>query len=163
MARKSPAHRTPIRNRVLLVVLAICCAVVVIVAIPSRPNPHIVMNHMLAAHSAFELIAAERQHAAKFPAAGFTCDLRQLGQEGMVGEVLASGERVGYHFELHGCETTATVTSFSLAAIPVAQGRTGEFAFCANQEGVLWYANSGSADECFKARTRWPRSDPLSN
>ena len=77
MARKSLAHSTPIRNGVLLIVLAICCVVVVIVAIPPMSNPSIAMNHVLAAHSALELIAVEHQHAVRFPAAGFTCDLRQ--------------------------------------------------------------------------------------
>ena len=88
MAGKSLAHSTPIRNGVLLIVLAICCFVVVIVAIPPMSNPRIAMNHMLAAHSALELIAAEHQHAVRFPAAGFTCDLRQLVQTGSVDVVL---------------------------------------------------------------------------
>src|ERR1700733_14061241 len=29
------------------------------------------------------------------------------------------------------------------------------------KEGVLWYAGGGSADECFRVRTRWNKSDPL--
>jgi hypothetical protein len=66
-----------------------------------------------------------------------------------------------YHYELRGCNTTAPVTAFSFSAVPIIQGKTGEFAFCANQEGVVWYAKGGPAGECFKARTRWPKSDYL--
>ena len=151
------------RRNVLLILLAVCCVIVVIAAIAPLSQPRIPMNHMRAAHSAFQLIGAERQYAARFPAAGFTCDLRQLAQAGIVDKVLASGEEAGYHFELHGCNTTATVAAFSLSAVPIAQGKTGKFAFCANQEGMLWYAGSGSADECFRARATWTRSDPLAN
>jgi hypothetical protein len=80
-------------------------------------------------------------------------DLRQLAEAGIVEKVLASGEKAGYHYELHGCNTIATAAAFSLSlsALPMAQGKTGKFAFCANQEGMLWYASSGSADECFSA------------
>jgi hypothetical protein len=134
---------------------------VVIGAMVPMSEPRIPMNHIRTAHWIIQLTAAERQYAERFPAAGFTCNLHQLAQVGIVDKVLGSGERAGYRYELHGCDTTAPVSAFSISAVPLAQGRTGEFAFCANQEGVVWYAKGGSADECFKARTRWPKSDDL--
>ena len=145
----------------IIALLAACCVILVIGAKAPLSHPRIPMNHMRTAHSVVQLIAAERQYAARFPAAGLTCDLRQLAQSGMVDEVLASGEKAGYQYELHGCDATSSVAAFSVSAVPVAQGRTGEFAFCANQEGVLWYAGGGSAVECFRARTRWNKPDPL--
>jgi hypothetical protein len=157
MDDKSPASRTAVTRNVLLTFLLLSCVIAVIGAIVPLAQPRIPMNHMRAAHSAVQLIAAEQQYAARFSAAGFTCDLRQLGQAGVVDKVLASGEKAGYHYELHGCNTTANVAAFSLAALPIAQGRTGKFAFCANQEGVVWYAAGGSIDECFRARIRWTR------
>jgi hypothetical protein len=72
--------------------------------------------------------------------------------------VLASGDKAGYHYELDGCNTTGKTSVFSFSAVPIAQDRTGKFAFCANQEGVLWYAGDGSTEECFRARARWTRS-----
>jgi len=140
------------------------CGVIIVIAFAIAviiPNSHarIPMNHMRTSHSAVEIIAAERLYAAKFPEAGFTCDLHQLEQAGLVDEVLASGERAGYHYELHGCDSTAPATAFLLTAVPIAQGRTGEVAFCANQEGVLWYAHRGSVDDCFRARSTWALSD----
>jgi len=141
--------------------LVACCATIVIAAIVPFSHPRIPMNQMRTAHSVAQLIAAERQYTARFPVSGVTCDLHQLAQSGMVDGVLASGEKAGYKYELHGCDATASVAAFSISAVPISQGRTGEFAFCANQEGVLWYAGSGSADDCFRARTRWNKSDPL--
>jgi hypothetical protein len=37
-------------------------------------HPRIPMNHMRAANSSVQLIAAERQYATRFPATGFICD-----------------------------------------------------------------------------------------
>jgi len=131
---------------------------IVIGAIVPQSHPRIPMNHMRAANSSVQLIAAERQYATRFPATGFTCDLGQLAQAGLVDTVLASGDKAGYHYELHGCNTTWTASVFSFTAVPITQDRTGKLAFCANQEGVLWYAGDGSTDECFRVRARWNRS-----
>jgi len=134
---------------------------VVIGAFIPMSEPRIPLNHMRTAHWVLKLIAAERQYAERFPAAGFTCDLHQLEQAGIVDKVLASGVRAGYRYELHGCGATAPISEFAVSAVPITPGRTGDFAFCMNQEGVLWYSKGGLADECFKARSRWPKSDPL--
>ena len=156
MDRKSPGAFAITRN-VLLGLSAACCMMFVIGAIAPLSHPRIPMNHMRAANSSVQLIAAERQYAKRFPATGFTCDLRQLAQAGLVDTVLASGDKAGYHDELHGCNTTGTASVF-FSAVPIAQDRTGKFAFCANQEEVLWYAGGGSTDECFRARARWTKS-----
>jgi hypothetical protein len=157
MDRKSPGRFTITRN-FLWGLLAVCCVMIVIGTTVPLSQPRIPMNHMRAANSSIQLIAAERQYGTKFPATGFTCDLRQLSQAGLVDTVLASGDKAGYHFELHGCNTAGRVSVFSFTAVPITQDRTGKFAFCANQEGVLWYAGGGSTDECFRARARWTRS-----
>ena len=94
--------KSPERDFLLTkVLLAVCGVILVIGAMAPLSQPRIPMNHRRAAHSAFQLIAAERQYAARFPPAGFTCDLPQLEQAGFVDKVLASGERAGYHYELH--------------------------------------------------------------
>jgi hypothetical protein len=138
--------------------LAICCVIIVIGATVPLSQPRIPVNHWRAANSSAQLIAAEWRYATRFPATGFTCDLRQLAQAGLVDTVLASGDKAGYQYELHGCNTSGTASVFSFSAVPIAQDRTGKFAFCANQEGMLWYAGDGSTDECFRSRARWTRS-----
>src|SRR5678810_999602 len=110
MDRKFPSRFAITRN-VLLGFLAACCIMFMIGAIAPLCQPRIPMNHMRTAHSVVQLIAAERQYAARFPAVGFTCDLRQLAQSGMVDEVLASGEKAGYQYELHGCDATSSVAA----------------------------------------------------
>ena len=153
--RPSPFGNT---GEVLLGLLATCCVMVLIGAIVPLSQPRIPMNHRRAANSSGQLIAAERQFATTFPATGFTCDLRQLAQSGLIDQVLASGEKAGYHYGLHGCNTTMTGAVLSFTAVPIVQDKTGKFTFCANQEGVLWYARDGSTNECFRARARWIES-----
>ena len=157
MDRKSPGLFTINRN-VFWGLLAVCCVMIVIGSKVPLSQPRIPMNHRRATNSSVRLIAAERQYAKRFTATGFTCDLRQLAQTGLIDTVLASSDKAGYHYELHGCNTTGTVSAFSFSVVPIAQDRTGKFAFCANQEGMLWYAADGSTDECFRARARWTGS-----
>ena len=133
MDRKSPSRFAITRN-VLLGLLAVGCLMIVIGAIlPPLSQPRIPMNHMRAAHSSVQLITAERQYAERFPAIGFTCDLRQLEQAGLIDAVLASGDKAGYHYELQGCNNAATPSVFSFTAVPIGQDRTGKLAFCANE------------------------------
>ncbi len=148
---------------ILFAIIGIVVVIVVVVIGMMAPlsQPRIPMNHMRAAHSARQLLAAERQYAASHPALGFTCDLRQLAQARMIDEVLASGKKAGYQYSLRDCARPAT--AFTLAAVPVSTGTTGQFAFCGNQDGVLWYARDGSADDCIRARIQWTQKDPLAD
>jgi hypothetical protein len=146
-------------DKVFWGLFAACSVMILIGAIVPLSQPRIPMNHMRATNSSVQLIAAERQYARNFPATGFTCDLRQLAQSGLVDKVLASGDKAGYHYELHGCKTTATASAFFFTATPISPGKTGKFAFCGSQEGVLWCARGGSTDDCFRVRATWTRSD----
>jgi|ERR1700722_13251671 len=98
-----------------IALLMACCATIVVAAMLPLSHPRIPMNHMRTAHSVAQLIAAERQYTARFPASGFTCDLRELAQTGMVDRVLASGEKAGYKYKLHGCDASASVAAFSVS------------------------------------------------
>jgi hypothetical protein len=125
MDGKSPGRGT-VTGNVLWGLLAACCVMIVIGGIVPLSQPRIPMNHMRAANSSVQLIAAERQYTTRFPATGFTCDLGQLAQAGLVDTVLASGDKAGYHYELHGCNTTGTASVFSFTAVPIAPDRTGK-------------------------------------
>ncbi len=144
---------------VLSSIFALCCLIVVFAVRAPLSQPRIPLNHMRAANSSAQLIAAERQYASRLPATGFTCDFGQLAEADLIDKVLASGNKAGYHYELHGCDAPPIGSVYSFTAAPISPGKTGKFTFCANQEGVLWYATGGSADECFKARTTWTKSD----
>jgi hypothetical protein len=126
----------------------------------SLSQRRIPMNQMRAAHWTHQLITAEHQYAARFPANGFTCDLHQLAQARTIDRVLASGERSGYRYELGGC-SGSLIAHFTVSAVPINAGTTVEFVFCANESGVLWYADDGSSDEYIRARRSWAKTDPL--
>lgn len=153
---------TPFRRNAVFILLAtIAIIVAVAVLVPTLDQPRIPYNHMRVAHSTRQLIAAEHHYAGSFPLVGFTCDLRRLAEAGLIDEVLASGNKSGYHYELRGCDTNRTVVTFAVAAFPTKAETTGKFAFCGNQEGVLWHADNGSADDCLQQRVRWTKADPL--
>jgi hypothetical protein len=88
---KGKPHRPwTIARNVFYGLLAICCVMVVIGAFIPMSEPRIPLNHMRTAYWVLKLIAAERQYSERFPAVGFTCDLHQLEQAGIVDKVLAS-------------------------------------------------------------------------
>ncbi len=148
-------------KRVVFVLVA--CLIIVLLAALMLPlsQRRIPMNHMRAAHWTRQLITAEHEYSAMFPASGFTCDLGRLEQSGTIDKVLASGEKSGYRYKLGNCSTSLTAHTFTVSAVPISAGTTGELAFCANEEGVLWYANAASSEECLRARRSWTKTDPL--
>src|SRR5450631_1437222 len=144
----------------------ISCAVIAIIVaaavlVPRLDQPRIPYNHFRAAHGTRRLIAAEHRYPGSPSSVGFTCDLHRLAEAGLIDKVLVSGDRFGYHYELQGCGTTATVVAFAVVALPTKPEITGKFAFCGNQEGVLWYADNGLAEDCLHQRVRWTKADPL--
>jgi hypothetical protein len=161
MSTKREGTAKSARSAVFISFAAIAIIVAVVVLVPTLDQPRIPYNHLRAAHWTRHLIAAEHHYAGSFPLVGFTCDLRRLAEAGLVDKVLASGDKSGYHYELRGCSTTTTVVAFAVAALPTKAGITGQFAFCGNQEGVVWYADNGSADHCLHQRVRWTKADPL--
>lgn len=159
MSTKRGGLNKPAKNAFLISLAVV--AISIAVALVPLSQPRIPYNHIRAAHWTGHLIAAEHQYAASLPSVGFTCDLPRLAEAGLIDKVLASGDRSGYHYELRDCGTTATVAAFAAVASPTKAGITGKFAFCGNQEGVLWYSDNGSADDCLHRRVRWAKEDPL--
>jgi hypothetical protein len=121
----------------------------------SHPHSRINMNQMRAAHNMYELIGAERTHAAKNTQLGFTCELPNLAPS--IDTVLAGGEKSGYKFALSDCKSTVngTVYGYAVNAVPI-NAELGKYAFCENEQGVLWYSKNGSADDCLKDKVPWP-------
>jgi hypothetical protein len=121
------------------------------------------LNQFRAARSLKELQAAEQGFAAANLRLGFTCDLSQLADAGLVDRVLAGGQKAGYRFSLARCTTDSkgTVVSFRATAIPQ-NPQLGSVSFCTDQGGATWYTNSSSTANCFESRLKWDRFDPLS-
>ncbi len=153
--------RTKFARNAALFSVAVIAIIVAVAALMPLSQPRIPMNHTRAAHWTRHLVAAERQYAARFPAGGFTCNLQRLAEAGLIDKVLASGDKSGYRYELRNCGTSGKVAAFTMAAVPTKAGTTGVFAFCANEEGVVWYAEDGSADGCLQRQLKWTKTDPL--
>jgi hypothetical protein len=154
---------TKSNKNVVFISFAVVAILLAVAGLMPLTQPRIPYNHLRAAHWTRQLIRAEHHYAGSFPLAGFTCDLRQLAETGSIDEVLASGDRSGYHYELRGCGAKGTVVAFEVTALPRKVGTTGKFAFCGNQEGVLWYADDGSTDDCLHQRVKWRMVDSLQN
>jgi hypothetical protein len=124
-------------------------------------QPRIPFNHYRTASVIGQIITAEREYAARFPRAGFTCDLYRIGRDGDVPNkgavsdlVFFSSSRTGYRYELRGCEGSP-VQRFSVVAVPQVPRQTGQFAFCATQDGVIWFDENGLADNCLRKQVAW--------
>lgn len=90
---------------------------------------------------------------------GFTCDLHRLRDAGLIDVVLASGEKGAYLYKIEGCGELGRVSKFSLIAQPNVAGVTGKLTFCANEEGVLWYGENSSQEDCLRGRVPWKKPD----
>lgn len=79
----------------------------------------------------------------------YACKLSDLGEQNLVDQVLASGTKSGYHFELRCLQQgSQKVTGYAITALPVMPGRTGNYALCADQSGEIWYSENGKASDC---------------
>jgi hypothetical protein len=73
---------------------------------------------------------------------GLYASLEVLGQMNLIDEILASGNKHGYHFEIH--KTNASVSNpsqFYLTATPLRYGKTGIRSFYIDQNGEMRGAN----------------------
>jgi hypothetical protein len=124
----------------------------------SLSTPRIFLNQRRATHSVFELIQAERSHAARLPDAGYACKLSDLGEQGLVDSVLASGTKAGYRFEIR-CPQNGIqkAESFTVTAIPVSLGLTGQYSLCGDQSGEVWYSENTSISDCLTNHKPVPR------
>jgi len=113
---------------------------------PSRVD----MNHRRAVMSIANLNVAEKNYAAGHLNVGYACKLSDLGEQGMVDGVVASGTKAGYHFEIQcsALDGSQKITSYTIIAVPTVAGTTGKYAFCADQSGAIWYSGNGSVADC---------------
>jgi len=102
------------------------------------------------------ILTGEITYANIYPTVGFTCSLSSLDGFGggqpnehqamLINSGLASGKRYGFVFSLSGCGGPPA-SSFHLAAAP--SGNTfGRKAFCADQSGVIRFAEDGNPATC---------------
>jgi hypothetical protein len=133
---------------VLLAVLLLVAVLLLGIFLPQK-TPRVVVNQYRAVRSIRGLSLAEHGYAVEHPDAGFTCDIDDLGQRGLVDRVLASGTKAGYHFELRCSQSgSKKATAYTIAAAPTRPGTTGLYALCTDQSGEIWYSENGSTSDC---------------
>ena len=123
-------------------------------------TPRIFLNQRRATISIREVNLAQQNYSAQHSRTGYACTLSDLGQQDAVDGVLASGTKAGYHFEIqcppHGAQKAER---FTITAVPVNPGVTGQYALCADQSGEVWYSEHGLASDCLAMRKQVERKD----
>ena len=115
-------------------------------------------NEASAVASIRTISTAETTYASTYPTVGYTCTLAELGPPaaggamsssaaGILDNVLASGQKAGYIFDLQGCAGTPKANYTSTAA-PITIGSTGTRAFCSATPGVINYSADGLVASC---------------
>jgi type IV pilus assembly protein PilA len=144
----------------LLIVVAIIL-VIAAIAIPNMMRAKISANEASAVASLRTISTAETTYASTYPTIGYTCLLTDLGPPpsgspmsstaaGILDNVLASGQKAGYLFNLQGCAGTPKANYVSTAA-PISVGATGTRAFCSATPGVITYAADGTIATCLSS------------
>jgi hypothetical protein len=159
----------PRTSWVWLAVGAVFALVLAAVFVPSMKTPTILSNHLRAIRSLHDLTTAQRSYAVLRSNTKFACSLAALGSESspqrpkehLIDSILALGVKSGYKFDLQCADPTER--SYTISAIPVFPKSTGEprpgdprpsgeYAFCSDQTGQVWYSPNGKTEECFRLR-----------
>ncbi|HVP63598.1 MAG TPA: prepilin-type N-terminal cleavage/methylation domain-containing protein [candidate division Zixibacteria bacterium] len=140
----------------LLIVVAIIL-IIAAIAIPNLLKSRIAANEASAVGSVRSINTAEVTYSATYPDTGFALALTNLGgtstgtassaSAGLLDSVLSSGTKSGYAFVATGSNGgTGTInTQYTVTAIPLNTGTTGQRSFYSDQSGVIRYNTSGSA------------------
>ena len=96
------------------------------------------------------LSTAEAQFAqAHHPTVGYTCELSQLPENGVVERLLRrNGIDNGYAFEITRCQATDAGRPNSVYFTSARPLHSGQPAFCSDQSGVLRADYGGSVEKC---------------
>lgn len=140
---------------------ALFASTVLLLAICPPRASRIFLNQRRAVASLRVLNLAEQKYATGQPEGGFACNIRDLGQQGsaplaaagLVDQVLASGTKSFYHFEIQ-CPGAGRqiATAYTITAVPLLPGITGQYALCTDQNGDIWYSDNGSSSDCLAVR-----------
>jgi len=127
--------------------------IIAAIAIPNLRNAHMAANEASALANIRTLVIVETSYSGNHTATGFTCSLSHLVQDQLISTQLASGNHMGYNFELSNCTPTTDGgpnIKFQVVAYPQIADRTGKRAFCSDESGVVKVDSSGSAQACLE-------------
>jgi prepilin-type N-terminal cleavage/methylation domain-containing protein len=139
----------------LLIVVAIIL-IIAAIAIPNLLRSRIAANEASAVGSMRTINTAEVTFSSTYPDQGFAQSLAQLGPTTgqtsanssnamLLDNVLATGTKSGYVFNLTVGATTLPVTTFYDVSYPVTMDQTGKRSFYSDASGVIRYQADGTS------------------
>jgi prepilin-type N-terminal cleavage/methylation domain-containing protein len=137
----------------LLIVVAIIL-IIAAIAIPNLMRARMSANEASAVGSVRTINTSEVQYNSTY-GTGFATSLAALGGAAgtctasnttacLLDSVLAGGQKSGYNFTAPGANNNQTYT---VTAVPVAVGQTGQRAFFSDQSGVIRYNTAGTVPD----------------
>jgi type IV pilus assembly protein PilA len=136
----------------LLIVVAIIL-IIAAIAIPNLLRSRMAANEASAVGSVRTLNTSAVTYSSTYPGAGYPASLAAMGGANpctalstnacLIDAVLAGGTKSGYTFTWTGDGATPSV-GYSIVAIPVSVGTSGQRAFFSDQSGVIRYNAAGA-------------------
>jgi type IV pilus assembly protein PilA len=146
----------------LLLAIAVLLAILLI-AIPMRFEITRRANEAAAIKSVQDIVQAQREYKAAYPALGYSCSLAALGGDPRTGppisasaqllpKDLSSGVKSGYLLAVKDCVREKIVgadrvTGYKITAAPETVGKKGRRGFCSDQSGIIKVDPTGG-DNC---------------
>jgi hypothetical protein len=123
------------------------------IAIPNLLRARMAANKSSAIAAMGTLGTAEITSTKFHPGQGYTCSVSDLTEAQSIANLLATGQKNGYVFELTGCAAGTeggANAKYQLVAYPLRVNQTGVRAFCSDESGVIKVDPSGSARRCLE-------------
>ena len=162
----SGSRKTPVYVWVLVGVAAfffVCIIpILALIAIPTMSSMRKQASETAAIRSIQNIQQAEMMYAETYPTRGYTCSLPALGGDPNAGQPsaeaaqllkndLASGNKSGYIFAISNCAKVSLlgsdrVTGYTVTAVPIIPGKTGNRGFCSDESGITKYDPIGGTN-----------------
>jgi type IV pilus assembly protein PilA len=135
----------------LLIVVAIIL-IIAAIAIPNLLKSKMAANESSAVGSIRTINTGQVTYAASCPNVGYSASLPELntgalcaGGTGIIDNVLSTGVKSGYQFAYtQGALVQNIASTYTVSAVPLTVGTTGQRGFGSNQTGVIRYTLNGS-------------------
>jgi type IV pilus assembly protein PilA len=137
----------------LLIVVAIIL-IIAAIAIPNLLRSRMAANEASAVGSLRTINTSAVTYSSTYPANGYPPSLAAMGgavpctalttSACLLDQVLSLGTKSGYTFAWGGTSGTPNV-SYTVTAVPVSLGNSGQRSFFSDQSGVIRYNTAGSA------------------
>jgi type IV pilus assembly protein PilA len=138
----------------LLIVVAIIL-IIAAIAIPALVRAKIAANEASAAESVRTITTGETTYSTSCPDIGYSASLMELNTgaicasgKNIIDEVLGGGDpsfRNGYKFIYVPVANNGSNTTFTITALPIALGISGNRGFLSDQTGVIRYSLDGTS------------------